>query len=459
MIDFAGSGDRTIKIWRAGSCIKTIADSSEPIRGLAHAPGLGFLSCSNDSLVKLWTYDGEVQAALVGHTNFVFAVAVSRDGTEFASCGEDGTVRIWRGLDCIQVLQHPCGLWSVDFLENGDVVTAGQDSLVRVWTRDATRALPDTIRSEFGARAAAYASAASPGGKQKIGNKEYDHVFDVQLNEGAAPLKLGYNAGDNPYMAAQEFITQNELQQDFLDEIAKFIISNTSRVEIGQPRGPEIDPFSQDRYRPQGSAVAKEQDRPHSATIIPLKYPVFLDQGNFASIIAKIQQLNQLFAQDSDPAHQSFALTGTEWSALESAMSLLKDTSRYHSSSFSTQEISAFKKALLTWPADQRFPLLDLLRLGTIHPEFGPKFASELVGIVNTNLSNDSPAPCQIMTARFVANSFKFDSLKAVLLENAESLLERLDVASSSPNKNVRAAVSACLLKYARLFFFRLELL
>eukprot|EP01122_Echinamoeba_exundans_P005231 TRINITY_DN153_c0_g1_i2.p1 TRINITY_DN153_c0_g1~~TRINITY_DN153_c0_g1_i2.p1 ORF type:complete len:627 (+),score=75.46 TRINITY_DN153_c0_g1_i2:83-1963(+) len=442
------SGDRTIKIWRAGSCIKTIADSSEPIRGLAHVPGLGFLSCSNDALVKLWTYDGEVQAALVGHTNFVFAVAVSADGTEFASCGEDGTVRIWRGLDCIQVLQHPCGLWSLDFLDNGDLVTAGQDSLVRVWTRDASRALPISIRTEFGSRAAAYASAAAPGGKQKIGNKEYDHVFDVQLNEGAAPLKLGYNSGDNPYMAAQEFITQNELQQDFLDEIAKFIIANTSRVEIGQPRGPEIDPFTQDRYRPQGSVLPAEHTQSRSTDIIPLKYPMFLDQGNFAPIVAKVLQLNQQFLEDPDPARQSFALVGTEMNAFESAMRTLKETSRYHSSAFSAQEISAFKKALSTWPSDQRFPLLDLLRLGTVHPEFGPKFASELMSIVNNNLADDSPAPSQIMTGRFIANCFKFDSLKAVLLQNAEALVERLNSHATSANKNVRAALSACCLKH-----------
>lgn len=325
--------------------------------------------------------------------------------------------------------------------------------MVYVWTRDETRALPADVLSEFAGRGSAFAAgSANQGKKQKIAGKEYDYVFDVQLSEGAAPLKLGYNAGDNPYMAAQEFIHQNELQQDFLDEIAKFIIANTSKVELGQQRGPEIDPFSQDRYRPQGSVAAPQAQPQSSSAFFPQKYPIFMDQGNFAPIITKVQQLNQQFAEDADSARQSFALAGAELQAFESAMNTLKDTSRYHSSNFSAAEIAAFKKVVTTWPSDQRFPVLDLLRLGAIHPEFGPKFADQLVNIAQNNIRSDAPGPCQIMATRFVANCFKFDSLKTILQSQSKSILERIADLASSTNKNVRSAVSTVLLNYSILF-------
>lgn len=42
----------------------------------------------------------------------------------FVSCGEDGSVRIWAGGDCVRELRLPVhSVWSVVCLENGDIVT------------------------------------------------------------------------------------------------------------------------------------------------------------------------------------------------------------------------------------------------------------------------------------------------------------------------------------------------
>ena len=56
------------------------------------------------------------------------------------------------------VLKHPCQtVWAVSVLPNGDVVTAGSDGRVRVWTSDearyassAIRAVSATLRMQFG---------------------------------------------------------------------------------------------------------------------------------------------------------------------------------------------------------------------------------------------------------------------------------------------------------------------
>jgi WD40 repeat protein len=49
-----------------------------------------------NSIVHLWSYEGEELQLLVGHTNFVFRLAVLPTG-EFVSASEDRTVKIWRG--------------------------------------------------------------------------------------------------------------------------------------------------------------------------------------------------------------------------------------------------------------------------------------------------------------------------------------------------------------------------
>ena len=41
--------------------------------------------------------------------------------------------------------------------------------------------------------------------KQVFAGKEYDYVFDVDLQEGAPPLKLPYNKGENPLSGCSRF--------------------------------------------------------------------------------------------------------------------------------------------------------------------------------------------------------------------------------------------------------------
>lgn len=48
---------------------------------------------------------------------------------------------------------------------------------------------------------------------------------------------------DNPYNAAQEFIRANELPQDYLDQVADFIIRNTQGVSLGA-ESQYVDPFT-----------------------------------------------------------------------------------------------------------------------------------------------------------------------------------------------------------------------
>lgn len=96
--------------------------------------------------------------------------------------------------------------------------------------------------------------------KQLYEGKEYDHVFDVDIKDGAPPLKLPYNANgkqkhccplacvdvfaENPYQAAHRFLGRNDLPLTYLDEVAKFIEKNTSAVSIGTSNEQYVDPYT-----------------------------------------------------------------------------------------------------------------------------------------------------------------------------------------------------------------------
>lgn len=58
--------------------------------------------------------------------------------------------------------------------------------------------------------------AAASGKKVDYLGKDYDYVFDVDIEEGKPPLKLPYNLSQNPYEAATKFITDNELVRQVL---------------------------------------------------------------------------------------------------------------------------------------------------------------------------------------------------------------------------------------------------
>jgi len=86
-------------------------------------------------------------------------------------------------------------------------------------------------------------------------------VFDVDIAEGAPPLKLPYNVTggslglmctllgstlrtENPYSAAQRFLERNDLPNSYLDTVAQFVEKNTTGVSIGGGDSDYVDPFT-----------------------------------------------------------------------------------------------------------------------------------------------------------------------------------------------------------------------
>ena len=71
-------------------------------------------------------------------------------------------------------------------------------------------------------------------GKKLHQGKEYDYVFDIEIDEPKSTLKLPFNVTDDPYMAAQQYIHNNVLSQYYLEEIANHIIKMTGGQNLGK---------------------------------------------------------------------------------------------------------------------------------------------------------------------------------------------------------------------------------
>lgn len=285
----------------SGKLLRTIKDSRDVVRALCklptgHPSGAQFASAGNDGIARLFTLNGDLVGELHGHESFIYSISVTPSG-ELVTSGEDRTVRIWRGNQCVQTITHPAiSVWSVAVCEEtGDIVTGASDRVARVFTKDSSRQADPTVIQQFEnavkesaipqqqvgninkeklpgpeflkqksgtkdgqvqmiredngsvtahtwssatqewiAVGTVVDSAGSSGRKTEYLGQDYDYVFDVDIEDGKPPLKLPYNLSQNPYEAATKFIHDNELPIGYLDQVANFITQNTQGATIGQ---------------------------------------------------------------------------------------------------------------------------------------------------------------------------------------------------------------------------------
>merc|ERR1712166_1306908 len=120
----------------------TLSGHSEEVFSVAWSMDGTLASGSGDNSVKVWVMDSsnkfKLQSTLTGHSDYVRSVAWSNDG-KLASGSYDRTIRIWSEdssgtFNCQSTLSgHSRLVTSVAWSKDGTLVSASEDGTTRFW--------------------------------------------------------------------------------------------------------------------------------------------------------------------------------------------------------------------------------------------------------------------------------------------------------------------------------------
>ncbi|KAI4223553.1 MAG: hypothetical protein L6R36_005322 [Xanthoria steineri] len=489
-----------------------------------HPSEADFASAGNDGIIRLWRLNGKQVGELHGHESFIYSLTSLPTG-ELVSSGEDRTVRIWSNNECVQTITHPAiSVWGVAACsENGDIVSGASDKKVRVFSRvkerqatpDVIQAFEDSVKgssipkqqvgdvqkdklpgSEFlqqksgtkegqvimikedDGSVGAYQwsqgnqswmsvgtvvdAVGSSGKKTDYLGKDYDYVFDVDIEDGKPPLKLPYNLSQNPYEAATKFIQDNELPMTYLDQVANFITSNTQGATLGQssqaPAG--TDPYgTESRYRPGDSTSnAPTPSLPTSRPkVLPQTSYLSIKTANLRTIRKKIEELNE---QSTKEGYRDAVLNESQLAALEAMIKPLEQRLAGTLSGDDTLQsgVDLVIQMIAAWPAGQQLPALDLLRLLTAATPAAAAYRSPeggtLVDVLESSkVFEDPDRPNNIMLAvRAFSNLFETSDGRTLAEGSFDKIHTLVKSAANNSNRNLKIAITTLYVNYAVLY-------
>jgi len=355
------------------------------------------------------------------------------------------------------------------------------------WSADASKweKIGDVVDGPQGG-----ADAGIVQGKKMFGGVEYDFVFDVDMD--GMPLKLAYNKGDNPYMTAEKFVIENELDPGLLEQIVQYILQNTPAdsaapaKSVKNPFGQDLDAVSRNLGGPQhtstnpygygGPTGALAQTGsgnsllPSSFDATPVAAPTTnahfpkttyltyrADAKIFPKIKGKLEALAGEIDADTEVMSDGPALREQDQGHLDSIFKTLSDPGHYHSTYFTDHEIGCLMHILKTWPKEKVFPVMDVVRSMAMHPDGGKRASSSaILDLMLACGAGTSPAANHGITMKYIANILSVQEGRTMLGVSAASLDKLLDFLTefvSSGNVKLKVDLSSVLVNIAAMAF------
>ena len=279
--------------------------------------------------------------------------------------------------------------------------------------------------------------------KKELNGKEYDYVFDIDIEEGKPPLKLPYNLTESPWDAARKFLESNKLPMTYYEQVSNWISDNTKGASIGQSSAPTqqtqaSDPWGMERrYRP-GDVSSGAGGRK-----LPQRSFVSIVEGNPANAIKIIVE----------KAQSSGDLTPDEITALQKLPDQLQNKNDPHPT---TEQTEALLKVATTWPQKARVPAVGVLAVLAVSPAFISTTSSGDGDITTTLSQAGIVSPKQesannvVHGIRLLANLFKTESGRLIADGTFDRTLQLVRPFASDPESAAQAKALATLyLNYA----------
>lgn len=279
-------------------------------------------------------------------------------------------------------------------------------------------------------------------------------MFDVDIEDGKAPLKLPYNVAQNPYEAATKFIQDNELPMTYLEEVAEFIRKNTQGATLGQaaPAPAQPDPWGSDnRYRP-GESNAPAAVAPPK--ILPQKDYLNILVARIPAMQKKITELNQALIADG---HKDLSMNPTELTVLSNLCKHLETVGATKTSQSVAGGLDLAVKLATAWPYKDRLPGLDLLRLLVVAPDTATYTSrgATVVDILEAGATDaETPAENHVMMAvRAFANLFESVEGRQLAVQEFDKIQKIITASiAKSTNRNLLVAASTVYINYSVYF-------
>lgn len=295
------------------------------------------------------------------------------------------------------------------------------------------------------------------GASKKVHNgKEYDFVFDIDIEDGKPPLKLPYNLNESAWDAARKFLEANELPFSYYEQVANWISDNTKGARFGQDSGPTNQPpphvrdpwGSERRYRPgdAGSSSVSGQRK------IPQRTYLDIIEGNPANALNIISQKTEELSKSGSITPEQ-ALQPDELAALKALPTQLQNKQDPHPTA---PQVAALLKVASQWPCKSRVPAVGVLALLAVSPSFvsttsaGEKTILETLGAAGLLDPRQETANNVVHSIRLLVNLFKSESGRLIADGAFDTALQLVRPFAAQPESVPQAKALATLyLNYA----------
>jgi WD40 repeat protein len=133
--------DKLVKLWDWSSTMPAekakLEGHGDAVWSVAFSRAGLLASCGADRKILLWNEEGQLQATLEGHRDWVGDVTFSPDGSLLASASHDRTARLWNVADRKELAAlgpHSSTCWAVAFSPDASLLAVGTHSAgVRLW--------------------------------------------------------------------------------------------------------------------------------------------------------------------------------------------------------------------------------------------------------------------------------------------------------------------------------------